>query len=417
MANVHKVTNWVAMDTLDTLKATGTLHPSFNTDYNKELTQEFPVDSEFQVKLPFRFLIRDGEQRVSRDVTRKFVPVTMEQPFGIDFAYTQFEAALKMDRSERMLRKEFTAPAGEQLGSEMDSRLAKQAYERIPNIVGVLGTDPTTINTYHLMGQRLEEFGCHPGEKRLYITPSMSSALMNTAATYFHPNTDVEDMWRNGNLGMLSGAKSFRSVRLWQHTTGVVTTAASLTMAASSVNGATTILINCTSGDTFKKNERICIAASFNVHPQTRRKFGSALANQAVYIVQADVTATGATCTLTLDRAIYGPGDPNQNVDALPLINALVTRWPGTTIADGSAVTGTVGVCLHRNALGLVGAKLEMPKAVETSISSRDPETGLQLSIVGQYDNEIRKIGYRMDMWAGYGGFYPANDGVCVLGL
>lgn len=417
MANVHKVANWVSLDTLDTLKAEGTIHPSFNTDYNKELTQEFPIGSQFDVKLPFRATVRDGEAMVTQDLARKFTTVAMEAPFGIDFAYSDFERALQMDRSEAMLRKEFTQPFGEQLASELDGRLANQAYLRVPHIVGVLGTDPTLINTYHAMSQRLTEYGCPAGEKRLYMTPSMASALMNTAATYFSPNTDIADMWRNGTLGMLSGAKSFQSVRLVQHTTGIVTSAAGLTVSGAVAEGATSVLIACTTGDTFKRGERVCFGSVFAVHPQTRRKAGSALANQQVYIVQQDVTGVASAATLQLDRPIYGPGTAYQEVDALPANGALVTRWPGTTIADAAAVTGTVGFCLHRNALALVGAKLKNPKYVEAQSAHDLNGTGLQVSIVSQFVIANRSNPTRMDVWAGYGGLYPANAGVCILGL
>jgi len=417
MANVHKVTNWVSLDTLEILKAEGAIHPAFNTDYNKELTKDFPIGSQFDVKLPYRAVVRSGEAMDTQDLIRKFTTVAMEAPFGIDFSYTDFEVALQLDRGEAALRAEFTEPFGQQLASELDSRLANQAYLRIPNIVGVLGTDPTTINTYHLMSQRLAEFGCPAGPKRLYMTPSMASALMNQAVTYFNPQMDVSDMWRQGALGMLSSAKTFQSVRLVQHTTGIVTTAASLTTSGAVAEGATSVLINCTSGDTFKRGERVSFAGCFTVHPETRRRAGSALANQAVFIVQQDVTATTTTCTLQLDRPFYGPGGPYQNVDALPATTVLMTRWPGTTITDGASVTGTVGFCLHRNALALVGAKLKNPKNVEYQQAHDLNGTGLQVSIVSQFVIANRSNPTRLDVWAGYGGLYPANAGVCVLGL
>lgn len=417
MSNVHKVTNWVSLDTLDILKAEGAIHPAFNTDYNGKLTDSYPKGSSFDILLPYRATVRSGEAMVTQDLIRKFVTVAMEAPFGIDFSYTDFEAALQMDRSESALRREFTQPFGQQLSSELDSRLANQAYLRVPHIVGALGTDPTTINTYHLMSQRLAEYGCPSGEKRLYMTPSMASALMNTAVTYFNPQMDVTDMWREGALGMLSSAKSFQSVRLVQHTTGIVTSAAGLTVNTAVTEGATSVVINCTSADTFKRGERVCFAAAFAVHPETRRKAGSALANQQVYIVQQDVTATTTTCTLQLDRPVYGPGGPYQEVDALPAANALMTRWPGTTITDATAVTGSVGFCLHRNALALVGAKLKAPKMVEYQQAHDLNGTGLQISIASQFVIADRSNPTRMDVWAGYGGLYPVNAGVCVLGL
>lgn len=417
MANVNKVTDWLAEDTLIWLQATGSLGPAYNTDYNKELKKTYPIGQQFRVKFPYRGIIRDGQQMRVQQQVRRTTDVTMESPFGIDFSYTDFELALEMDRSEDMLRKEFTMPFGLQLGSELDSRLAYQAYMRIPGIVGALGTDPTTINTYHLARQRLKEWGVTAGTQWTFMTPSQQTVIMSTAATQFNPNTDVSDYWREGNIGMLSGSKTFESVRLRQHTTGIVTSAAALTVNGAVAEGATSISINCTAADTFKAGERICMAAVFKVHPETRRKAGSALGNQCVYIVQQDATATGTTLTLYLDRPILGPGGAYQEVDALPANLALVTRWPGTTITDGTAVTGTVGLRLSREAVALVGAELKNPKMVEVAQRARDKNTGMAISIVQQYQNQNRDNDTRMDLWTGYGSFYPENCGVCILGV
>lgn len=417
MANAHKVVGWVVMEPLRMLKANGTMNPSFNTSYNKELTKEYAIGESFEVPFPFDFAIRDGEEMDTQDVTRKTTTIRMASPYGVDFNYSGFEQALQMGRGENMLKEDFIDPAANKLMGERDMRLARQAYQRVPKIVGALGTDPSTIDTYHTANQRLEELGCPPGERRLYMTPAMSTRLLSASSSLYLPNDDFKDMWREGKLGMLSMAKAFRSTSLWQHTTGIVTSAAALTVNAAVANGATTVTINCTTGDTFKAYDRVCFAASFEVHPQKKKRFGTALGNQATYIVQNDVTATGATCVLTLDRPIYGPGDLSQNVDALPASNALVTRWPGTNIPDADSVTGSVGVILHKDALALVSAKLKMPKQAEIALQRRDPETGTTLSIAQQW--EIRKWKYptRMDLWEGYGGLYPANAGICVLGV
>jgi hypothetical protein len=417
MANVNKVTNWLAEDTLIWLQATGSLGPAMNTDYNKELKKTYPIGKEFRVKFPFRGLIRNGQQMQIQQQVRRTTDVKMEDPFGIDFSYTDFEEALEMDRSESMLRDEFTMPFGMQLGSELDSRLAFQCYMRIPGIVGSLGTDPTTIATYHLANQRLKEFGVSAGMQWTFMTPSQATALMSTAATNFNPNTDVSDMWRDGNLGMLSGSKTYQSVRLQQHTTGIVTSAAALTVNGAVAEGATSITINCTSGDTFTRGERIAIASVFKVHPETRRRAGTALGNQCVYIVTQAATATSTTVTLQLDRPILGPGGAYQEVDALPVNAALVTRWPGTTIANGTAVTGTVGIRTSRQSVALVGAELKNPKMVEVAQRARDKNTGMAISIVQQYLNQNRDNDTRMDVWTGYGSFYPENCGVCILGV
>jgi hypothetical protein len=416
MANYHKVTQLVAMRPLAILKATNQFLPSFNTDYNSEFNKEYPTGQGFDVKFPFRFITRTGQRREERDVNRKTTRVEMADPIGIDFAWNDFEEAVNMEKGEDSINREFLDPAGQALGTALGLKMAEEAYLRCPNIVGALGTDPTSVNTYSSSQAKMAEYGVQPGEQRAYITPSMADTLRRNLTTLTNPANSISDMFREGSMGKMYGANFFETVLLKQHTTGIVTAKASVTVNGNVAQGATSVTVNCTSGDTFKRGERIAFAASYWVHPDTRQRFGTGTANLAVYIVQQDVTATTTTCTLNLDRPIWGPGSEYQNVDALPLNAAAVTIWPGTTITDGQSVTGTVGLRLHRGALALVGVKMSNPKAVELAKQMRDPDTGLAVSVVAQFDIEERKNKARMDVWPGFGSFYTANDAVCILG-
>lgn len=423
MPNVNKVTQFVVNDPLAILLAEGTFHPSFDTRYNKTLTMSFPVGKSFEVPLPYEMITREGEEADFQNVSRKTVTVAMRPPMGCDFDYTGFEEALELNRGESSLREDFTEPAGIQLASLFNGKLGEFIYLNVPYIAGQLGTNPTTIQTFHEASQRLIQHGTLPGPLRTYMTPGMKTSFMSANTAIFNPNDDIADMWREGKIGMLSDSKTFQSVHIKKHTTGVVTSAAALTVAGAVASGSRTVTINCTTGDTFLRGDRVAFAASYYIHPRTRETFGTTLADQAVYIVQQSVTGAASTATLTLDRPIIGPppngagqGDPYANVNALPINLALVTRWPGTTIPDGQSVTGSIGAVLNKGWAALVSAKLRMPKNQQAVGQARDPQSGMTMSLVQSYGIQRWTYPTRMDLWIGLGGLYPQNCAIALLG-
>jgi hypothetical protein len=164
MPNAFQMVDWVVMESLDRLLNKLAIANYFNTDYNKEFTQEFAVNDSVRVKLPQRFLIRDGVDYTPQPLNRVYTTVKCDQPFGIDFEWDSFERALKMERGEASLKREYIDPAMDQIAQEIDSRAALFAYQNSNNIVGILGTDPADFDSSTAAArQRLVELGCPAG--------------------------------------------------------------------------------------------------------------------------------------------------------------------------------------------------------------------------------------------------------------
>jgi hypothetical protein len=195
---------------------------------------------------------------------------------------------------------------------------------------------------------------------------------------------------------------------LYTHTAG--TWAGAVTLTTTSQNGDTSLAVTCTNGDTWKQGDKISIASVYAVNPATRRTTTTATTKQ--FTVTADVTASGTSATLPILPTIYGPGDPNQNVSALPLSGAALTLWPGTSSPNGKS--GKVGLALHDDAFAMVGVKLEMPKAVEVSSQKRDPDSGLYVRFVRAWDPVQSKMINRFDVAMGFGVLYGDACSVAV---
>jgi hypothetical protein len=412
--NSFQYVDWLTMEGLRILKNKLVCGQFANMDHNEDYEQEFAVGQTIRVPLPQRWTVRDGLQYQEQPINRIYTTISCDQIFGIDFGWDSAEAALKMERGRERVRAQYLEPAMVQLAQEIDSRFALFAYQNTPNIVGVLGTDPTSFQTINQARQRMVELAgwMRGGPKGMIIPPSVNTSLVNAAIQYFNPASDISRQYREGSIGTNSGFDWYESMSLYSHTAGVWQTPSSVTISGSGQSGST-LLLNCTSGDTFNKGDVISIASVYAVNPVTRRRTTTATTKQ--FTITDNVTATASTVTVPIYPAIFGPGSQYQNVDALPVTTSLVTLFAGTTTPSTGPKSGIQGLALQRDAFMMVGVKLEMPKAVELSSQTRDPETGIAVRFVRAWDQNLSRMTNRFDVLMGFGVGYAENSSVRVL--
>jgi hypothetical protein len=399
------------MESLRLLKNKLVVGQFANTDYNKEFTRPYAVGETVRVKYPQRWLITPQLGFSPQPINRRETTVTIDQIFGIHYEVDSIEEALRLERSEAQIRKEYIEPAMAQLAQEIDSRFCQYAYLHTPNIVGALGTDPTTFDAVSgASRQRLVELACPAdNSKGMIIPPAVMRQVKNTAITYFNPASDISKQYKEGSVGRADGFDWYESMSLYSHTTSVW--AGAVTVQGAGQTGSS-LLVNCTTGDTFTAGDVISIAAVYAVNPMTRRRVNSATTKQFV-ILQSTVGAASAA-TLQIYPAIDGPGSQYQNVDALALNTAALTLFPGTTAPSTGPKAGIQGLALHPDAFALVGVDLDIPKACEMSWRRRDPETGISIAFLDMFDPIQRRRVKRFDVLLGFGTLFGENCAVRV---
>lgn len=410
MPNTFEYADWLALESLDLLESKRAVSQVFNTDYSKEFKQKFPVGDSIRVPFPQQFTVRNGLEYQPQAINRRHATIEFDDPFGIDFEWDSAEQALRAPRGRDKVSKEILEPAMSQLAQEIDSRCALYAYQHAASVVGALGTNPSTYDaTSAAARQAMQELGCpDSGERALIVPPAVMRAVKTANIALFNPVADISKQFRNGIVGKSDGFDWYESMSLYRHTAGT-TTSPTVTTTQTGTAAISSIAISCTTGNTFKKGDKISFAAVLPVHPQTRRTFGTATKN---FTVTADVTAVASSATVSFSPPMYGPGSQYQNVDALPLATAVVTMWQGTTSPNGKI--GQVGLALHRNAFALVGVELEEPKSgsVELVSQKRDPDSGIAVRFIREWDSKQSKFINRFDVMIGYGEFY--NDACAV---
>ncbi len=414
--NTFSNTSWVSMEILRLLLNKLVCAEYFDKSWNKEFNKEFAPGSSVKVKFPQRMTTTDQMGYSPQSVNRLTTDIYLDQWIQCAFEWDDYEAAVKLERSEAELRENYLEPAAAAIAQDIDSRCAKFAYQNASTTVGVLGTDATSIAVFFQARQKLMEKACPPGKRAMLISSSQMTALGTATGviSQFHPADELTRNFKEGSIGRLAGFDFFESNSLYSHTSGVWQTLASVTVNGASQSG-TSLAINATAGDTFKKGDKFSILNVNQQNPMTRRTAGKVAVQH--FTITADMTAVGsgnAADVLSILPAIYGPGSQYQNVDALPADTAVLTLWPGTTVVGGAAKTGTVGVGISRFAFGLVGGKLFVPTAVEQGGAAQDPQTGISVRKVKAWDPVRSMQINRMDSLIGHGCLYQDNGAVAV---
>lgn len=385
----------------------------FDRAWEADFEKEFAPGATISVKFPQRFLTSDGMGYAPQGINRISTTISLDQWIQIAFEWDDYERAVKLERSEEELRENYMDPAAAAMAQEFDNRCANFAHQNASQLAGVLGTDATSVSVFYTARRLMKELACPPGKRGMMISSSQMASLGSNITNVFNPKDEISRMWKEGYIGDLAGFEFFESNSLYSHTAGTWSGASGYPTVNGSGQSGTSLIINANAGDTWNVGDKFSILNVNRVNPMTRRAPGPLVA-KTFAITQALTAAGGGADVINFLPAIYGPGSQYQNVDALPLTTAAITLWPGTTTPNGKV--GTCGLALSRFAFALVGAKLYVPKAVESAGQATDPDTKISIRKVMAWDPVRSMEINRMDSLMGLGNLYQDNGAVAVVG-
>lgn len=410
-SNTFLDTSWISMEPLALLINDLVVAKYFNTEYEKEFKKEFAPGATITVKFPQRFNVVNSMGYAPQGINRISTTVSLDTWLQVPFEWDDYEASVKLERSREELREQYFYPAAQALAQEFDNRAALFGYQNASMVAGVLGTDPTAVNTYYTARRLLRQAAAPPQDKILAISSSMVQSLGQNITNIFHPEKELVGLFERMRLGTIAGFDVHESNSLYAHTAG--TWAAAVTVNGGGQSG-TQLKVNFTAGDSVNIGDKFSIANVNAVNPMTRRSPGP-LTAKTFTITQAIASAAGGgNDTINFLPAIYGPGSQYQNVDALPANSAALTLWPGTTSPNGKV--GTAGLALGRKAFAMISGRLYMPKKIEDGYVQQDKQTGIALRFIKFFDPVRSMQGHRYDSLIGFGNLFQDNDAVVVAG-
>lgn len=415
--NTFLTTDWFSMTMLRLLVNPLEVTEYFGTRFNSDYQKPFAVGQTVNIKYAPAFTIRDGMTWTPQGIQEIQTTVNCNQAFGVDFQATDLEIVLTMERGDDRINTYYIEGPLAQMAQEWDSRSALFAYQNANNITGVLGTNPTSFQTYsNAARQRVVEMaGAVTGKSGIVIPPAVNTSLVNAVSTTFNPTDEISRQFKKGVIGMQGGYTWHESMSLYDHTAGTWAGAVTVNGAGQSGN---TLTVTATAGDTFLIGDVIALpTGSNNVNPRTRRLTTSAQ-TKTVVVTQDLTAAGGGVDVINFTPALYGPGSPYQNVSALPSNGGSLTLFPGTASPNGK--TGKNGLLMHGggqqevSGMFIVNVPLELPKNEQFARQQRHPKTGMAVRIVKFWNPKDAQMGWRFDTLGGYGIGY--NDS-CVVRL
>jgi hypothetical protein len=391
MANSILTIDMITRKALEILENNLVLTRNVNRQYDDSFAVEgAKIGSTLRIRLPDRALVTDGAALQVQDDNEQFTTLSVSNQKHIGVNFTTAELTMQLDDfAERVLK-----PRISQLASSIDADVAN-AFKSIGNSVGTPGTTPSTSAVLLAAQQKLNENAAVMSPRYATVNPAANAGLVEGMKGLFNPTDTISKQFRNGMMGtgVLGYDEINMSQSIKQFTTGTRAATGTVTAAAITSEGATTLSLTVGSGETLVPGDVFTIADCFAVNPQTRESTGSLFQ----FVVVASSTAT-TTATVTV-AAIYSAAHALATVNSLPA-NAKAVVFVGAASSQYAQ-----NLVYHKDAITFATADLLLPQGVD--MASRQVHNGISLRIVRQYDINNDRLPCRIDVLYGYSAIRP----------
>jgi hypothetical protein len=366
-----------------------------HTAYKNEFVK---VGSTINVRMPNKFRATKTQARSNTTIVEPSTSITMATQAHVSWAFSSVSLTTTIeDYSKR-----YIAPAALALANQVDLDLCG-LFADVYNSAGTPGTTPATFAALGAAQQLLDDEAV-PSDTRVGIlNPAANWALADGLKGTFAQKV-ATDIITKGYLGTIANLNLYSDQNIVRHTTGGFTTGATPLVNTTSVTGATTLVTKGWNGgaSTVKVGDVFTISGVYAVNPMSGTSTGvlrrfvvitSALAVDGVY------TSNGGAMTFSVSPTIkyattIATHMAYNTVSSLPAENAALT-FLGT-----EATAYPQNLIYHPSAFALVTVPIEMPANV-WGARETDPEAGLSVRVVKQYDIDADEEIIRLDILYG----------------
>lgn len=372
----------------------------FTKGVNRQYDDQFAnkgakVGASINIRKPVIFTATDGATLSNQDVVEESVALTLDTQKHVAFNFTSKDLTLTVDEFKTRYLKSAAAALANQVDVDGLAMAGKQTYQA----VGTAGTTPSALLTYLQAQQKLNEMGApDDGDRSIIINPAAQTTIVDSLKSLFQSSEQISKQYEKGMMGIAAGAKWKMAQNIYVHTSGQ--RGGTPLMNGATLSGASTIVTDgwtAAAANRVKAGDVFTIAGVYMVNPLT--KAVSSTLQQ--FVATADAASDGSgNATIAISPSIVTSGS-TQNVSALPADNAALTFLSALSTAN------TSNLLYHKDAYVLGCADLEIPGGVDMSARATDPESGLSLRMVRQYDINNDKFVTRMDILYGWKAVRP----------
>jgi len=332
------------------------------------------IGDTLRLRDPVLFVAAAGPAMTPQNVTETQKTLTLNNQQVVGFAFTSKDLTLSIDQfSERYLQSAAVA-----LANVVDVAGLTMADATVGNLVGTVGTPIAALDPFWTAGEMLDTNSAPmDGQRYMCIPPKIQTAVLKAAQGLFQSSTQVKQQYERGRMGTMGGFDWLMDQNCRTHTNGplggapIVTTASQTGSTLNTSGWTAAAAVRLKAGDVFT------LPSVFRVN----RVSGDVKTDLMQFVVTADTSS-----------------DASGNA-AIPIYPPIITTMPGATVSASPAasapltiVTGTTGqlsqqgIAFHKEAFVLGMAPLEVPKGINFGSNQQDPDTGVSVRMISQYD-------------------------------
>jgi len=365
-----------------------------------------------RVRKPVKFSVHTGRTRhTTFKITEQYITLTVATQMHVSWSFNTADLTLSIEQyKERYLNNAVAA-----LANKVDADLL-DLYKDVANSVWestAFNLDPESFLVLGKAAQKLDEEAAPQEDRAIVLNPAANWSVANAMRNMYV--TKVSDpALRKGYLTTIGGFEIFMDQNVKTHTTGFRCTDSSESDATGMEVGTTepctgsetTAIQICdfdiatthvlTDGDVFT------IAGVYAVNPMSGDSTG--VLRQFVVTAAVSCGSTGTTTevplTVHITPEIRDTG-PYKTVDTLPAGGAVVD------IIGHENEPYPQNLAFHKNAFALIFVPLEMPDGAAFKARETDPDSGLSIRVIKDYDIDVDDEVIRLDILYGVKTLYP----------
>jgi hypothetical protein len=381
--NAPLTISMVTNEALFILKNSLTLGRHVDRSYDKSFAQSgAKIGTTLNVRMPVQYTVGNGPVITPQDFVENQASLVLNQQPNVAMTFSSTELLLSIDEfSKRVL-----SPAVVAIANSIDFNIAS-LYKLIWNFVGVVGTSPATSNVPLNAGVQLDNNSVPRSPRYIVVNPGMNATLVPALQGLFNPQTKISSQYESGMLAQaVLGFDWDQDQNINFHTVGALG-GTPVIAAASATTGTSITLSGLTGGVSkyFRDGDIITIANVYQVNVQSRQTTN--VLQQFRVVGDTDSDATGNATVVTISPAIT-PAGQYQTTDSAAVAGAAINVF-GVAQAGQGALAGTVtpqALAFHRDCFTLASADLPVPNNVEYGARAADPDLGLSIRILRDYN-------------------------------
>lgn len=335
------------------------------------------IGDTLRLRDPVRFNVTKGRVITPQDVNEQQKFLILNQQANVAFQFSSAELTLSIDA----FRERYLDSAAVALANQVDIDGLTMAYQSTGNAVGTPGTPISSLDPFWAAGRVLDEFSAPmDGKRTMCIPPRVQEGVLKAAQGLFQSSTQVKQQYERGRMGIMGGFEWVMDQNCRTHVVGPLGGAPAVGAAGQTGSTLATTGWTAAAALRLRKGDIFTLPTVFAVNAVS----GDAQQGLLQFVVTADVSSDAAgAASIPIYPPIIPPGTPRNPLQTVT--NSPAAGAPLTIIGTANQNTPQ-GIGFHNHAFVIGMAPLAVPAGTNFAANQQDPETGVSIRCITDYD-------------------------------